>query len=167
MRNILKLTLPTIAAAGLLWSMVARADSLNFTITSPTEYTAQGTMIWFDATVTAPADNTGDVYLLGDSNNLTALTVDDTYYLLNWPVDLTPGQSYSDALFSVTVPADTPPGDYAGSFTIEAYSSATPTIDVTQPFDLVVTPEPSSTLLFVTGLIGLAFVIRRRESMAS
>jgi len=168
MRNILKLILPAVAAAGLLSSMAARADSLNFVLTDPTEYTPSGTTIAFSATVTAPLTNTGDVFLFGDSNNITApLTIDDSYYILNWPLDLIPGQSYSDVLFDVTVPAGTTPGDYTGSFTIEAYSAANPAIDVTEPFDVVVTPEPSSILLLVTGLIGLAFVIRRRELIAS
>ena len=116
----------------------------------------------------APATNTNPVYLYGDTNGVTApLTVDDSYYILNWPLDLTPGQSYTDVLFNVTVPHGTTLGDYVGSFTIEAFSSASPTINVTQPFDVVVTPEPSSILLLVTGLIGLASVIRRRELITS
>jgi uncharacterized membrane protein len=82
-------------------------------------------------------------------------------------LDLTPGQSYTDVLFDVTVPADTTPGDYAGSFTIEADSAATPTIDVTQPFDVEVTPEPSSLLLLLTGLAGITFAVRGRKPIAS
>ena len=168
MRNILKLILPAVAAAGLLSSMAARADSLNFVLTDPTEYTPSGTTIAFSATVTAPLTNTGDVFLFGDSNNITApLTIDDSYYILNWPLDLTPGQSYSDVLFNVTVPDGTALEEYAGSFTIEAYSAATPTIDVTEPFDVVVTPEPSSILLLLTGLVGAGLVSRRKRSIAS
>jgi hypothetical protein len=132
------------------------------------EYTSPGTTIAFDATVMAPAANTGDVYLFGDSSNVDApLAIDDSYYLLNWPVDLTPGQSYTDMLFNVTVPDGTALGEYAGSFTIEAFSAATPTIDVTSQFDVIVTPEPSSIFLFLTGLVGAGLVSRRKRSIAS
>jgi hypothetical protein len=168
MRSISKLALPAIAAIGLVFSMAARADSLNFSLTQSTEYTPSGTTIAFSATVMAPLTNTGDVFLFGDTNNVAApLTVDDSYYIDTWPLDLTPGQSYTDVLFDVTVPADTTPGDYAGSFTIEADSAATPTIDVTQPFDVEVTPEPSSLLLLLTGLAGITFAVRGRKPIAS
>jgi hypothetical protein len=168
MRSISKFALFAIAVIGLASGMVARADSLTFSLTSPTEYTPSGTTIAFSATVTAPLTNTGDVFLFGDSNNITApLTIDDSYYILNWPLDLIPGQSYSDVLFDVTAPAGTTPGDYTGSFTIEAYSAATPTINVTQPFDVVVTPEPSSLLLLLTGLAGIAFAVRGRKLLVS
>jgi len=168
-RNLFLTSIALVLTVGLLSSTpAARADSLTFSLTSPTEYTPAGTTIAFDATVMAPATNTNPVYLYGDTNGVTApLTVDDSYYILNWPLDLTPGQSYTDVLFNVTVPHGTTLGDYVGSFTIEAFSSASPTINVTQPFDVVVTPEPSSILLLVTGLIGLASVIRRRELITS
>jgi hypothetical protein len=168
MQNISKLALSAIAVIGLASGMMARADTLTFTLTDPIEYGPPGTTISFSATVTAPAANTGDVDLYGDTNNVTSpLTVDDSYYIANWPLDLTPGQSYSDVLFYVTIPLGTTPGTYLGSFTVEAGSGATPTIDVTDPFDVVVTPEPSSLLLLVTGLVGVMFVIRARRLTAS
>jgi hypothetical protein len=168
MRSISKLALPAIAAIGLVFSMAARADSLIFTLTSPTEYSGPGT-ISFSATVTAPLTNTDPVNLFGDTNDVTApLTVDDSPYIDNWPLDLTPGESYTGVLFNVTVPAGTPGGgDYLGSFTIEADSTATPIIDVTDPFNVVTTPEPSSLFLLLTGLAGITFAVRGRKFIAS
>jgi hypothetical protein len=167
MRSISKLVLPAIAAIGLVFSMAARADQLIFTLAYPTEYSGSGT-VSFDATVTAPITNTDAVYLYGDTNNVTSpLTVDDSPYIDTWPLDLTPGQSYSGVLFNVTVPIDTPPGNYVGSFTIVADSSATPTIDVTQPFDVDVSPEPPTLLLLLTGLLGVTFALRGRRLLAS
>jgi len=168
MRSNSKLVLFAMAAIGLAGSMMARADSLTFTITDPTEYTPSNTTISFSATVTAPVTNTNNVFLFGDTNNLPApLTVNDNYYINNWPLDLTPGQSYSDVLFNVSAPAGTALGTYLGAFTIEAFSSATPAIDETQSFTVVVTPEPPSIFLIVAGLIAAGLAMRRKELFAS
>ena len=70
-------------------------------------------------------------------------------------------------LFNVSVPAGTALGTYLGAFTIEAFSSATPAIDETQSFTVVVTPEPPSIFLIVAGLIAAGLAMRRKEMFAS
>ena len=89
------------------------------------------------------------VRLNGDSYSLdTAFVLDDSSFLLNFLLDLDPGQSYTGSLFEVIVPADSPLGLYAGSSQIlgraigsdeSVLSSAT--------FSTAVSPEPSSLVL--------------------
>ena len=128
----------------------AYADTINFTINDPAqEVGTAGGNLYYSATVSAPSTNSAVVHLNGDSYSLnTAFVLDDSPFLLNFPFDLAPGQSYTGSLFEVMVPADSPLGLYAGSSQIlgraigsdeSVLSSAT--------FSTAVSPEPSSLVL--------------------
>ena len=169
MRGVSRFALLAVAAISLLCSSAARADTMTFTITDPVQYASVGSTVSFSATVTAPSANTGTIYLLGDSFNIESpLTVDDNPFLNNFPFTLSPGESFSDVLFNVIVPGDTPVQDYFGSFTLQASTDGiNENIDISDPFQVNVTPEPSALLLFGTVLVGLAIAVTRGKRLAT
>ncbi|MDR3752448.1 MAG: PEP-CTERM sorting domain-containing protein [Terracidiphilus sp.] len=171
MRNIKKQALFAIVAIGMMYSTGAKADSVTLTLTQATEYVSAqaGGTVTFDATVFAPTSNSADVYLNGDSFDLSApLTLDDTDFFLNFPLDLAPGDSFTGDLFTVTVPAGVAVEDYQGSFTLQGGGDGNTYNDLaTVSFDVVATPEPSSILLLITGLIAMAFAFQRRGLIVS
>jgi len=166
MRNIKKQALFAIVAIALVTCAGAKADSVTLTLTQATEYVSAqtGGTVTFDATVSAPASNSAVEYLNGDSFNLSGLlSLDDTDFYLNFPLDLAPGDSFTGDLFTVTVPAGVSAQDYQGSFTLEGGGDANASNNLaTVRFDVVATPEPSSMLLLLTGLIIVTFSLRRR-----
>jgi hypothetical protein len=87
--------------------------------------------------------------------------LDDSDSFLNFPASLGPGQSITDVLFTVTIPAG-PVGLFAGSFTLLGGSyGAAQDILASKSFQVVATPEPSTFLLIGTGLSSLAAVVKR------
>jgi len=156
----------------LLTVPAARAEStLSFTLLEPDQSGFPGHLLTFSATVTNPSTSTVVMYLNSDYFNLDSpLIVDDRSYNTNpdfWV--LNPGESYTGVLFSVDIPWGTLPGTYFGSFSIlgEIDSVGTDNSGDTNTlasadFDITVLPEPSSYLLFGTGLAVLAGIFRRR-----
>jgi hypothetical protein len=159
----------TMLMAGFLSLSVvrAKADTVSLTLMNPVQGTDQttglGTILSFIATVSAPSANAGDVFLNGDSFNVSGdLTIDDSDFL-NFPLSLVPGQSFTDVLFTVDVPADARPGTYLGSFTLlGGPTGSDDDVLTTVDFQVVATPEPSTLLMIGTGLTGFALTIRRR-----
>jgi hypothetical protein len=150
-------------ASFLLAGTAARADSLSIVLAAPFQSGVEGLVdeFQFNATVTNESAQTVD--LNGDDFSVDApLSVDDSPFN-SYPLSLGPGDSYTGVLFNVDVPLTTPQGLYAGSFEIIG-GGPTDYTDVVGAanFNVQITPEPSSLLLMVSGLAGLAGTLRRR-----
>jgi hypothetical protein len=171
MKNLKNLPILSLTMMGLLLAgTTARADLLSITLGSPFQTLSPGGTVAFDATVTNNTD--AEIFLNGDSSTLDALLdpsdLSDADYA-SFPLSLDPGASFTDPLFTVTAPLGTSAGIYAGSFEITGgvddsasfnLGSADFNIDVTGAAALV--PEPSSLILLISGMAGLARTLRRR-----
>jgi hypothetical protein len=157
-----------IAGSLSLGAVRAKADTISLTLANPVQGTDQttglGTILSFVATVNALGTNIGEVFLNGDSFNVGGdLTVDDSNFL-NFPLTLSPGQSFTDVLFTVDVPADAAAMNYPGSFTLLGGPTGSDgDVLATASFEIVATPEPSTLLMIGTGLTGFAATMRRRR----
>jgi PEP-CTERM motif len=171
MKDLKNLPILSLTMMGLLLAgTTAKADPLSIILGSPFQTVSPGGTVAFDATVT---NNTEAViFLNGDSATLDApldpSDLSDADYA-NFPLSLDPGESFSDPLFTVTVPPGTVAGIYAGSFEITGGGSDSELSNLgSVAFDIDVTgtvvPEPSSLMLLISGMAGLAGTLRRRLS---
>jgi PEP-CTERM motif len=156
-------------SAVLLPAVPAFADSLNIVLSNPVQTGTSDGFLTFDATVSAPVTNSGTLYLNGDSVNfsLDGSSLDDSDFYLNSPLSLDPGGSFTDALFTVTLPTLLAPGNYIGSFSIVGGSDPSQQLTLgTASFEVdapSAVPEPSTWLLLTTGLTGVAMVVYGRN----
>jgi len=156
-----------VLTAALLFSLPAAADSISITLASPYQNGHGNTTVSFTATVAAPGSNSVTIYLNSDSYGVDApLSVDDTGFLVNFPLTMDPGDSVTDVLFTVFVAAGTPPGLCNGYFQILGGSDANAqnAISNLASFRVNVVPEPGSLLLLASGVLGLFGVARRKLS---
>jgi len=151
----------------LLAGNTAMATPITFSLTSSLLTTAPGGTVTFFATLTETGGST--TFLNGDTLNLAApLLADDTPFFINFPPSLSPLQSVTAAIFSVTVPIATSPGPYSGSFAVLGGSSPAVFNTLgTQPFTVSVlppsaVPEPGEAVLLLLS-VGATLVWRTRK----
>ena len=157
----------TLTCAGLLLvGTAAKADSLLFTLDPSYQSCLEGQILSFDVNITNDSSDT--VYLNGDFSYVDLpLTLNDEFFYANAPLSLDPGGSSGDfELLTVTIPLGTPVGLYTGYFQIDGGGGSSDDYLLgSADFDINtnnIVPEPSSYLLFGTGLAVLAGIFRRR-----
>ena len=156
------LSLSMLMLAVFLLVAPAYADTLNLSLASPIQTGTPNGTLTFNATVSAPSANSATIFLNGDNFNvsLAGATIDDTDFLLNFPLSLDPSNSFTGDLFTVSLPSVLIPGTYNGFFEILGGADpaaqsvlATVNFQVKAPAPV---PEPGTWLLLATGLPLLA-----------
>jgi hypothetical protein len=159
-------SLPLLTIVGLLLAATAaNADPLSLTFTQSSQSGVGGDTLTFD--VTAINNSLTEVVNFnGDSLNINPVgndLVTNDEFIANSPFFLDPGDSSEYEAFTVFIPDGTLPGLYTGSYVIEGGPTDSDLGEVgTVDFDVQVTPEPSSLVLLLTGIAGLAGTVRRR-----
>jgi hypothetical protein len=154
--------LMSLAAAS---SRPAYADGVDLTLSSVSG--TAGTTVTVDGTITNNSSNM--VYLNNESFTLPLPLIngDTTEFFLNAPFFLSPDTSSGlIALFTFQIAPGTPSGIYPGNFLDIIGGGPNDFTDVlaSAEYSVKVTPEPGTILLLVTGLLGIAFVLRRKRT---
>jgi hypothetical protein len=157
------LVLSLTVAGFLLAGTAAKADTV-LTLVSPNP-SGYGPVFEFDGILT----NTGDatVYLNGDNyfGDLPIAAFDGSPFYTNAPLFLDPGATTGIIeLFTITAPPYGPGSNfYTGTFLIlGGGDSGASDVLASEDFSINVLPEPSSLVLMLTGMAGLAGTLRRR-----
>ena|ERR1035441_9469632 len=147
----------------LLAGAAAKADTV-LTLLSPYQ-SGFGPVFEFDGTLTNTGDTT--VFLNGDAyhGDLPNVAFDGSPFYNNSPLFLDPGDTTGVIeLFTITAPLYGPGSNfYTGTYQITGGGdSESSDLLASENFDVNVIPEPSSLVLLLTGLAGLAGTLRRR-----
>jgi len=168
------LIMTAIMLATLIYTHAAQADPLTFVNAPPVVFAGQGTTVLFSITLSNNGPGTVTIRGLaaGGFSLITTpgipepgFTINIDPFLANFlfsPVFL-PGESRSAPALILTVGPNVPFGTYRGPFMIFYDGALGPLQDVTQDFTVQVVPEPTTMLLFATGLIGVAAKVRQRR----
>ena len=159
-----------VLGVALLLARPASADSITLNLANSVQTGVAGSTLSFDATVMAPGNNGGTIYLNGDNFTSLAspLISNDDGFLLGFPLSLDPGESFSGLLFTITLPSDINAGQYLGSFAIlggadggalDELVTVNFTVNATAGTSAV--PEPESLMLLATGLAGMMLRAKR------
>lgn len=165
-----------VPAVLLLVASQASADTISLVLSNPIQTGAPGSHLTFDATVSAPLANGAAVFLNADNYGINIAgpnSIDDSGFLLNFPLSLARGGSFSGTLFTIALPSNLLPGIHDGFFEIKGGSDANAqnllaTVDFqisTQTQSAV--PEPGTWALLATGLCVLGVGIFSRHQPVS
>ncbi len=174
MKGLTSFSLLSLAISALLLNAPAtKADSYTFNFVNPDQSAVAGEVVEFDAAITN-LDPSNGLYLNFD--NLASLDapliLDDTaFWKIPYPLDS--GGGYAGPLFDVTAPLGTAAGSYEGEFQVFGGSNTGAsdllgdeffTITIGNGASTSPVPEPSSLLLLLSGMAGIAVTLRRRIS---
>jgi len=145
----------TLVVALVLTASSVSALPISLSLASSLLAAQPGANVTFVGTVTETGGTA--TLLLGDTVAVAPpLVVDDTPFLTNFPLQLNAMQSFTAAIFNVSVPLATVPGLYAGSFAILGGDGGT---IASTPFAVNVgattVPEPATLSLLLLGAAGL------------
>lgn len=168
-------TLSTLLAVLLLtFGTSAFADTLNLSLSNPTQSATPGATVSFNATVSAPIANSATVFLNSDSFSVDSpLALNDDGFFFGFPLTLDPGESSSGLLFSVDIPSNAAFNTYNGFFAIlggadgnasDILSNVSFQVNTASPSAV---PEPSSIFLLATGFMGIIFLAGGKRFLPS
>jgi len=164
------LTLIVLMAVMIITEPAARADVVNFNLSSTKFVGSPGQTVNFSGTISAPGTNTGNIDLLGlditFGDNLggpwLAFNNIDSTPFFGLPEFLNPGVSLLNVLlFTATIDPTALPVSGTLKVTLVSADAAGGDVSTMAVAGAQVVPEPASLSMFGT-LIGLAIMIRRR-----
>jgi len=165
-----------VPAVLLLVASPASADTISLVLSNPIQSGAPGSNLTFAATVSAPVANGAAVFLNADNYGINIAgpnSIDDSGFLLNFPLSLAQGADFTGTLFTIALPSNLLPGVYNGFFEIHGGSDANAqNLLATVNFQISTqtqspVPEPGTWVLLATGLGVLAVGIFSRHQPVS